>query len=175
MHNLRWRGIGKYLVGAKLTLAIPEISIEHHGFSVADAVSARSGDFVIDDVAIHCTTAPTEALLDKCHANLQSSVHPIILTVGKGLGAAEVMAETKGISGRVEIMDAVQFLATNLYELSLFETSKRRITIQRLVEEYNEIVSDHEPDPASKSHWLILLEADRTASSVASRRLYFRR
>jgi hypothetical protein len=138
----------QHMVGAKLVLAMPEVTIEHHGFSVADAVSSRSGDFVIDDVAIHCTTAPTEALLDKCCANLQSSVRPIILTVGKGLGAAEVMAETKGISGRVEIMDAIQFLAANLYELSLFATSKRRITIEKLVEQYNVIVDANEPDPS---------------------------
>jgi hypothetical protein len=140
----------QHMVGAKLTLALPEITIAHHGFAVADAVSARSGDFVIDDAAIHCTTAPTEALLAKCRANLQASVRPIILTIGKGMEAAEVMAETKGIAGRVEIMDAIQFLAANLYELSLFKTSERRITIEKLVERYNQIVDAHEPDPSLK-------------------------
>lgn len=140
----------QHMVGAKLTLALPEISIIHHGFSVADAASARSGDFVIDDVAIHCTTAPTEALLAKCEANLQASVRPIILTVGRGMEAAELMAETKGIAGRVEIMDAIQFLAANLYELSLFRTSERRITIGRLAEQYNQIIEGHEPDPSLK-------------------------
>jgi len=138
----------QHFVGAKLTLALPEIEIKHHGFSVADAVSSRSGDFVIDDVAIHCTTAPTEALLSKCQANLQASVRPIILTISKGVEAAEVMAETKGIAGRVEIMDAIQFLTTNLYELSLFRTSERRVTIEKLIEKYNEIVEQCEPDPS---------------------------
>jgi len=140
----------QHMVGAKLELALPEIEISHHGFSVADSVSARSGDFVIDDAAIHCTTAPTEALLEKCRNNLQASVRPIILTIGKGMEAAEVMAETKGISGRVEILDAIQFLAANLYELSLFKTSERRITIERLTERYNEIVDANEPDPSLK-------------------------
>lgn len=140
----------QHMVGAKLNLALPETTIAHHGFSVADAVSARSGDFVIDDAALHCTTAPTEALLEKCQANLQVSVRPIILTIGKGIAAAEVMAETKGIAGRVEIMDAIQFLAANLYEISLFRTSERRITIEKLVERYNEIVDAHEPDPSLK-------------------------
>jgi len=138
----------QHLIGAKLSLALPDVAIEHHGFSVADSVSGRTGDFVIDDAAIHCTTAPSEALLTKCQANLQAEIRPIVLTVGRGVEAAEVLAENKGISGRVEIMDAIQFLATNLYEFSLFRGSHRRITMERLAAKYNEIVEAQESDPS---------------------------
>lgn len=130
----------QHLVGAKLELALPTITIVHHGFSVADAVSERSGDFVIDDVAIHCTSAPSESLLKKCKANLQSGKRPMILTIGKMIGAAEGMAEGLGIEGRVEIMDALQFLTANLYEMSLFRAADRKVTLERLVNKYNEIV-----------------------------------
>jgi hypothetical protein len=140
----------QHLVGAKLTLALPKVNVVHHGFSVADSVSARSGDFVIDDTALHCTTAPGELLLKKCSKNLRSGVRPIILTTGKGVSAAEVLAESEGILGRVEIMDAVQFLATNLYELSLFKTSERDVTIEKLIAEYNKIIDEHEPDKSLK-------------------------
>jgi hypothetical protein len=136
----------QHLVGAKLALALPELEITHNGTSVADAVSARSGDFVIDNAIIHCTTAPSEALMRKCYANLQAGQRPIILTIARMIGAAEGLAETIGIDGRVEIMDAVQFLAANLYELSLFQASDRRDTVVRLIEKYNEIVAAHEAD-----------------------------
>lgn len=136
----------QHLVGAKLELAMPKVQISHNGFSVADSVSDRSGDFVIDDTIIHCTTAPTEALLKKCKANLQSGRRPIILTLAKMTGAAEGMAETLGIDGRVEIMDALQFLAANLYEMSLFKASQRKITMERLAKKYNEIISEYESD-----------------------------
>lgn len=136
----------QHLVGAKLELAMPKVQITHNGFSVADAVSDRSGDFMIDDTIIHCTTAPTEALLKKCKANLQSGKRPIILTLAKMIGAAEGMAETLGIEGRVEIMDALQFLAANLYEMSLFKAAQRKITMERLAKKYNEIISEHESD-----------------------------
>ena len=53
----------QHLVGAKLELAVPEIAIGHNGFSVSDAVSNRSGDFVIDDSVIHITTSPGEAVI----------------------------------------------------------------------------------------------------------------
>ncbi|WP_267877800.1 DUF4928 family protein [Massilia oculi] len=138
----------QHLVGAKLELALPELEIVHNGASVADMVSSRSGDFVLDNAIIHCTTAPAEALLRKCQANLQAGLHPIILTTANKISVAEGLAENIGIEGRVEIMDALQFLAANLYEMSLFKGSDRRITVVRLVEKYNEIVAKHEADPS---------------------------
>jgi hypothetical protein len=136
----------QHLVGAKLELAMPELEIIHNGASVADMVSARSGDFVIDNAIIHCTTAPSEALLRKCQSNIQSGQHPIILTIGKMIGAAEGLAENLGIDGRVEVMDALQFLAANLYEMSLFKVSDRKITVVKLIKKYNEIIAAHESD-----------------------------
>ncbi len=140
----------QHLIGAKLVLALPGVQIAHYGFTVADVVSARSGDFVIDDTAIHCTTATTEALLTKCKDNLQAGIRPVILTVGKYIQAAEAMAETKGIGGRVEILDAIQFLATNIYELSFFRTAQRDVTIEKLLDQYNHIVDEVEPDKSLK-------------------------
>ncbi|MYM83048.1 DUF4928 domain-containing protein [Duganella sp. FT50W] len=136
----------QHLIGAKLELALPELVITHNGASVADSVSSRSGDFVIDNAIIHCTTAPSEALLRKCDANIKAGQHPIILTIAKMIGAAEGLAENAGIDGRVEVMDALQFLAANLYEMSLFKAADRKITVVRLIEKYNEIVAAHEAD-----------------------------
>lgn len=136
----------QHLIGAKLELALPELVITHNGASVADSVSSRSGDFVIDNAIIHCTTAPSEALLRKCDANIKAGQHPIILTIAKMIGAAEGLAENAGIEGRVEVMDALQFLAANLYEMSLFKAADRKITVVRLIEKYNEIVAAHEAD-----------------------------
>lgn len=138
----------QHLVGAKLELALPDAAIIHNGSSVADAVSDRDGDFVINDSIIHCTTAPSEALLRKCKANLQAGKRPIVLTLPKMIGAAEGMAESLDIQGRVETMDALQFLAANLYEMSLFKASERKINTDKLVEKYNEIVGAYETDPS---------------------------
>lgn len=136
----------QHLVGAKLELALPELAITHNGASVADAVSSRSGDFVLDNAIIHCTMAPGDALMQKCKENLRSGTQPIILTVGKGVGVAQGLAETHGIEGRVEVMDALQFLAANLYEMSLFKAADRRIKVAQLVVKYNEIIAANEAD-----------------------------
>lgn len=47
----------QHLTAAKLCLILPEGSFEIHGASVADAPTARSGDFVINKTIIHCTTS----------------------------------------------------------------------------------------------------------------------
>ncbi len=62
----------QYLVGAKLIFTLPDLTIGRNGASVADTVSAHSGDFVIGSSIIYCTTAPAEGLIRKCVANLQA-------------------------------------------------------------------------------------------------------
>jgi Domain of unknown function (DUF4928) len=136
----------QHLVGAKLSLALPEIAIAHHGFSVADSVSSREGDFVVESTVLHCTTAPSEHLLRKCHENLRKGKQPLILTVSKSMGVAETLADSLDIQGRVEILDAVQFIVTNLYEMSLFRTGERKVTVERLIDKYNEVVIANETD-----------------------------
>jgi hypothetical protein len=138
----------QHLVGAKLELAMPEIQIVHNGSSVADAVSERSGDFVIDDSIIHITTSPGEAVIRKCQGNLDAGAKPIILTIADGVSVAKGLAKNAGILGRIDIMDAEQFLAANLHELALFKTSERLTTLGKLIEAYNRIVSENETDPS---------------------------
>lgn len=135
----------QHLVGAKLELALPDSKIEHHGYSVADKTT-RSGDYDLGDVSIHCTTAPQESLLLKCQANIQSGKRPIILTSGKMIGSAEEFARQIGIANRVEILDILQFVTMNLYELSLSKSVQRQVTIASLVDKYNKIVENCEAD-----------------------------
>ena len=140
----------QHLVGAKLSLVLPENSIQNHGFSVSDAMSTRSGDFAIDEVVIHVTTSPGEALMRKCEGNLQSGKRPIIVTIYENMPAAESLSNIQGLSGRVDILEVEQFIATNVYEISQFKTANRKITIERLIEKYNEIVESCETDPSLK-------------------------
>ncbi|MDO8412293.1 MAG: DUF4928 family protein [Gallionellaceae bacterium] len=138
----------QHLVGAKLELAMPKIQISHHGSSVADAVGDRAGDFVIDDSIIHITTSPGEAVIQKCQRNIEAGTKPIILTIADGVSVANGLARNAGLIGRIDIMDAEQFLAANLHELAFFKTSERLTTLEKLVETYNRIVSENETDPS---------------------------
>jgi len=137
----------QHLVGAKLAIILGDEHVTRHGSSVADESSSRSGDFVIEDVSIHVTTAPSEALISKCLENLNSGLRPLVITTSHSLAGAQSLAEIKGIGQRVDIIEASQFLATNFYEWSRFKPAARKISVEKLVAKYNEIVSESETDP----------------------------
>ena len=140
----------QHLIGAKLALAMPDVAIEHHGFSVADAPGGRSGDFEIGNASIHVTTTPGEAVIRKCAANLAAGRHPIVITFNDLLPAADAFATAQGIVDKLDVLDAEQFIVGNLHELGGFSAEKRRITFEALVDKYNEIVQAQETDPSLK-------------------------
>ena len=137
----------QHLVGAKLTLLLSD-GVEHHGANVADDPSGRPGDFIVEDVAIHVTMLPSEALMQKCAKNLANGLKPVIITTAKGALVAEGLAEPIGIVDRVDIFEAEQFLAGNLYEIGKFGGTGRKATATHLVAEYNKIIGEHETDPS---------------------------
>lgn len=137
----------QHLVGAKLDY-VTKGALEQHGFAVADAPSGRAGDFLIGDVAVHVTTAPGEPLIRKCGANLQNGLRPLIVTTEDGLGGAKALAKQAGIEDRLDVIEIEQFLATNVYEWSVFERDARSTAVAQIINRYNVIVSQCESDPS---------------------------
>ncbi|MBV2182413.1 MAG: DUF4928 family protein [Castellaniella sp.] len=137
----------QHLVGAKLDL-VTKGAVMQHGFSVADAPSNRAGDFLIGDVAIHVTTAPGEALVRKCIANLQTGLRPLIITTDDGVGGAKALAKQAGVEDRLDVIEIEQFIATNVYEWSIFERNARPSAVSDLIDRYNAIIARCETDPS---------------------------
>lgn len=140
----------QHLVGAKLQLVLGEGSVSHHSASTSDQSPDRKGDFDIGDVSIHVTVAPSEALLKKCAENLDDGVKPLIVTGEKGRAVAEGLAQNMGLVDRVELIEFEQFIATNIYELSRFESPRRKVSLGNLVDAYNKIIDEVETDPSLK-------------------------
>ena len=138
----------QHLVGAKIDCALGPDLFDHNSFSTADAPSDRPADFFIKDVAIHVTTSPSEAVIDRCTENLDDGHRPIVVTLQKGLAAAEVLAGNKNVAERIDIFEIEQFVALNLYELARFAPEGRRMAIKELVERYNHIIENVETDPS---------------------------
>lgn len=139
----------QHLVGAKLDLILPEGKrVAHHGANVADAPTARVGDFVLDDVTIHVTTAPSEALIRKCKSNLEAGLRTVIVTIAESRAGIESLAKSFEIEGRIDIIEAEQFIATNILEWSQFAEKSQRTEIMRLISKYNEIIQYVETDPS---------------------------
>jgi len=140
----------QHLVGAKIETALPDAEMVHEGFSVADAPSGRKGDFLIGDTAIHVTTAPTEALIRKCCDNLAQSIRPLIITTQSGVGGAVALAKNADVAERIDIIEIEQFIATNVYEWTAFQQTKRTVSFRQMIEAYNRIIDQCETDPSLK-------------------------
>lgn len=137
----------QHLVGAKLD-HVTDGKVQHYGFSVADAPSNRSGDFLVGDTAIHVSTAPGEALIRKCQGNLTAGLRPIIVTKEDGVFGARGLAKQASIDDRLDVIEIEQFIATNVYEWSVFKREARPGAIRNILDRYNKIVGECESDPS---------------------------
>jgi hypothetical protein len=138
----------QHLVAAKLSLILPPDKFQVHGASVADSPTERSGDFVLNNTILHCTTAPGEPLIQKCKANIRAGCLPIIITIFDRVKTALDLAIDADLSGRIEVWDIQQFLSTNVSEHSLFEDSERNAKLADIIGKYNEIIDEKETDPS---------------------------
>ncbi|WP_114389920.1 DUF4928 family protein [Notoacmeibacter marinus] len=143
-------GVMQHIVGAKLDCALGAGQFEHNSFSTSDAQTGRAGDFFIGDVAIHVTTSPGEAVIERCRDNLNDGYRPVLVTMQRGLTVAEALSDNAGIADRVDVFEVEQFIALNLYELGKFAAEGRRVAVADLVNRYNEIVESVETDPGMK-------------------------
>jgi hypothetical protein len=109
-----------------------------------------AGDFLIGDVVIHVTTAPSERTIAECLKNLNDGYRPMLVTLQRGLTLAEGLADNAGIGDRIDIFEIEQFVALNLYELGKFGADGRRTAVMDIVDRYNEIVDEFETDPSLK-------------------------
>jgi hypothetical protein len=139
----------QHLVGAKQDLILPEEKrILHHGANTADAPTSRAGDFLIDDVVIHVTTAPTEALIRKCKQNIDAGLRAVIVTITESRAGIESLAKHADIENRIDVIEAEQFIATNILEWSHSRNHARKTEVSRLAVAYNALVEAHETDPS---------------------------
>lgn len=140
----------KNLVGAKLDCALGKGHFRYNSFSTADEPNDRSGNFFVGDVAIHVTTAPGEAVIERCRENLNDGHRPILVTIQRGLSVAEGLAANAELADRIDLFEIEQFVALNLYEIGKFAADGRKVAIRDLVARYNEIIEEFETDPSLK-------------------------
>ena len=138
----------QHLVGAKLSVILPQDKFQIHGASVADSPTDRGGDFVINTTILHCTTAPGEPLIQKCKANIRVGCQPVIITIYDRVKTAFDLAADADLSGRIEVWDIRQFLSTNISEHSMFDGSARNTKLADIIEKYNAIIAEVETDPS---------------------------
>lgn len=137
--------VAQHLVGAKLELRFPELTIGNESYSTADRQLGRPGDFLLGDTAFHVTVAPMPQLFDKCLNNVKEGYRAFLLVPDRSLSGARQNAELI-LPGKIGVEPIESFVATNIEELSLFSKKKVVLGIRRLMETYNRRVSECEMD-----------------------------
>lgn len=137
--------VAQYLVGAKLQLRFPDISIANERFSAGDLQTGRAGDFQINSIAIHVTVAPMLQVMEKCLRNLRRGMRPLLLVPSGMVELTSSSAEAEAPK-RIAVQSIETFIASNLEELATFDAEKLQGGFRLLLETYNCRVNEIELD-----------------------------
>lgn len=149
LENARGRSGGvveQHLVGAKLARRFPNIEIPNFPAHAADQQTARSGDFVIRDLAFHVTAAPTSSVIAKCADNVKKGLRPILLVPRDKETNARAFAEDKSIDKLIAIVSIEDFLAMNVFELATEEDKDSFSVLADIIAIYNQRLREVETD-----------------------------
>lgn len=140
--------IEQYLVGAKLQKYYETFPIPNHPAHSADVQTERLGDFSIHKTIYHITAAPSQAVIQKCAANLRAGKHPILLIPQEKKATAVAFAEQEHLENQISIISIEDFVTVNIIEISSGEKRDFFQTLQEIIEIYNKRLSEVETDMA---------------------------
>ncbi|WP_454162426.1 DUF4928 family protein [Gordonia iterans] len=128
--------VAQHMVGAKLVLRFPDEQIDNHSYTTADDQLGRPGDFFVGDTAIHVTTSPAEAVLEKCRENIDDGYRPMLVVPSGRVAGAQQIADTMGLGTKISIQSVEDFVGTNVEEAGFFRAADIRIRLRSLLEIY---------------------------------------
>ncbi|MDR1328741.1 MAG: DUF4928 family protein [Oscillospiraceae bacterium] len=137
-----------HLVEAVISTILPDRAIQIHNASAYDLQMDRGDGFLIGSIILHCTTMPSELLIEKCRGNIRFGFSPIIITIFERVRTMFDLVADAGLNGRIEVWDIQQFLSANVSEHSLFDGTARNTKLAEIIEKYNEIITKAETDPS---------------------------
>ena len=140
--------IAQHLVGAKLAIRFPNLTVDNFSHTAADQQLGRPGDFQIGDTAFHVTMAPTSEVVERCRENLRNGYRPCLLVPERRIQAARQLAENVDASADISIVAIESFVGQNIEEMGQFSQNEIAVNFRQLLQTYNERVAAAEPDPS---------------------------
>jgi hypothetical protein len=129
--------VEQHLVGAKLARAHPDLDVPNNPSHAGDVQTRRPGDFIVGSTAYHVTAAPGSAVVEKCAANLNAGLHPVLLVPSGQTDKARHIAEDQGIAHRMTIWAIEDFVGMNIIELSKGDQESFISVLKSIVATYN--------------------------------------
>lgn len=137
--------VAQHLVGAKLQLRFPDLSISNESYSTADRQTRRQGDFRVGDTIFHVTMSPMQGVFGKCLENLKDGLKAFLLIPDGKLAAARQIADEVS-KNQISVESLESFISQNIEEISEFENNKLTDNFTELILLYNERVNNAEID-----------------------------
>jgi hypothetical protein len=137
--------VAQYLVGAKLQIRFPDITVGNESSSTADDQLGRQGDFYIGDTAFHVTVAPMAGVIEKCKRNIASGLRCYLLVPDRLLAGTRQFAES-AIPNKIAVESIESFVSQNIEEISKFSKTELLSGLRKLLLKYNERVDSVETD-----------------------------
>ena len=148
----RWYAgtVVQHLTGALIDCCFGVGRVAHHSSSTADLPSGRSADFDLGKLAIHVTTSPGEAVIQRCVGNLEDGLRPVLVVRGRSVSTATDLANREGVEDRVDVLAFEQLISLGVFALEGLAVEERKSILGRIVARYNEIIDEVETDPSLK-------------------------
>jgi len=137
--------IAQHLVGAKLQLRFPDITVSNESASTADMQTQRPGDFLIGHTSFHVTVAPMPAVFDKCLHNISQGYKPFLLVPDSKLIGTRQIAEQNS-EQQIAVESIESFISQNINEISIFNKDKLADSFKELIRIYNTRIDEVETD-----------------------------
>ncbi len=141
----RKAAVMQYLVGAKLALRFPAITIRNSGFTSADQQAGERGDFQVNDTVFHVTESPSPGLLKKCLDDLNKGLSCYVVVPKHYVESTRIEYDRAG-AGAATIVNVEAFISQNLDEIAEFSRKKWRQEFRDLLDLYNKRVAGVESD-----------------------------
>ncbi len=138
--------VAQHLVGAKLAIRFPHLTVGNSSYSAADEQSGRAGDYHVGNTAFHVTVAPNMGHVKRCAQNVKDGLSAVVLVVDSKLTAARALLETESLQSKVVAESLESFVGQNLSELAEFAPAKFAAQLAGLLQEYNRRVAEVETD-----------------------------
>jgi len=152
--------VAQHLVGAKLAIRFPHLTVGNSPYSAADEQSGRAGDYHVGNTAFHVTVAPNMGHVKRCAQNVKDGLSAIVLVPDLKLTAARVLLATEGLEGKVVAESLESSIGQTLSELAEFAPAKFAEQLANLLQEYNRRVAEVETDDS------LLIELPAALKSV---------
>lgn len=123
------------LVRAMLILKFPEmpVVIRENLPVYPDLQVIFDGCLEVGDVVIHVVPRIGEAVVRHCMEDLANGRRPLVLAVGEGVPAFRALMGYTGLEERVEVMDALDFLATGVLSMAGFRVERCQPIWEKMV------------------------------------------